>query len=452
MPTSSSLFPPNAWRTTARIPAALLTLALFTACTPDKTDPTGLSPHLNASRDVGPPAEALASPLWQATARTLVSQAAFSPLAGIHAYPLLGVAQYLAVQRAETAIGGRDDDRAKGSGHDDGNGGSARRDIDRGAVAGASVVTLTYLFPSQQTVLEGMVTAQASAGNAKSQAAFAAGEAIGRVVGAEIVARAISDGYSVFANPAPPVGPGFWTTNAPGLPVAGGQFPGITPWFLRSAHQFRPGPPPAFGSRAFNAALAEIRHISDTRTAEQTQIAAFWAFNAGTPTAAGFWLSVPTDSGWVAQHNMSEREVTHMYALTSATMMDATIGCWDAKLTYWLIRPWKADPLIKVLLLEVGKPNHPSYPSGHSCVSSSAASVLSAFFPEKKAQLDAMVIQAGLSRMYGGIHYRFDIEAGQALGRSVARFAIKSDESGRSVLTPQREHGDDDHKGGDGHH
>ena len=111
MPTSSALFPPNAWRTTARIPAALLTLALFTACTPDKTDPTGLSPRLNASRDVGSSAEALASPGWQATARTLVSQAAFSPLAAIHAYPLLGVAQYLAVQRAEAAIGGGDDER-----------------------------------------------------------------------------------------------------------------------------------------------------------------------------------------------------------------------------------------------------------------------------------------------------------------------------------------------------
>jgi hypothetical protein len=61
---------------------------------------------------------------------------------------------------------------------------------------------------------------------------------------------------------------------------------------------------------------------------------------------------------------------------------------------------------------------------------------LEVFFPEKKAQLDAMVIQAGLSRMYGGIHYRFDIDAGQHLGRSVAAFTIHADESGNSVLTP----------------
>jgi membrane-associated phospholipid phosphatase len=447
----SSLLSATALRTTARIATALVTLAFLTACATDKPDPTGLNPTVNASRDVGPAAEVLASPGWQATARTLVSGAAFSPINAGHAYPLLGVAQYLAVQRAEAAIRGGDDEGDKGFGDDNGDTGSRRSATDRGAVAGASVVALSYLFPNKVQMLEDMVTAQANG----QPPAFAAGEAIGRVVGAEIVTRAIGDGFSISLNPAPPVGPGFWTTNAPGLPVAGGQFPGITPWFLNSAHQFRPGPPPAFGSADFNTALAEIRHISDTRTALQTQIAAFWALNAGTPTASGFWLSVPTDSGWVANHHLSERQTTHLYALLSATMMDATIGCWDAKLTYWLIRPWKADPGITVVAA-VGKPNHPSYPSGHSCVSSSAASVLTSFFPEKRAQLDAMVVQAGLSRMYGGIHYRFDIEAGQQLGRSVAQFTIKKDASGKSVLTDKRddadhERGDGEHKGGDDH-
>ena len=62
--------------------------------------------------------------------------------------------------------------------------------------------------------------------------------------------------------------------------------------------------------------------------------------------------------------------------------------------------------------------------------------VLSTFFPEQRDHLDAMVAEAGLSRMYGGIHYRFDIDAGQTLGRSVARFTIAADASGNSVLTP----------------
>jgi membrane-associated phospholipid phosphatase len=419
-------------RTTSRIAATLTLFALVVACTPDQ--------HLTApnkgveERNGVPFTEGLASPAWQQTARDLVSQALYSPINAAHAYPLLGVAQYLAVQEAEAAIG-NDGQTSNSDGNGIGAGGREQLETDRGAVAGASAVVLSYLFPTKVQMLEDMVTAQANAGPGQPHPAFAAAEAIGRAVGATIVTRAIGDGFSVVANPPPPVGPGFWTTNAPGLPVAGGQFPGITPWFLTSGSQFRSAPNPAFGSPAYNTALAEIRQISDTRTTTQTQIAAFWALNAGTPTAAGFWLSVPTDSGWVAAHNMSEREVTHMYALTSATMMDATIGCWDAKLTYWLIRPWKADPGITVVAA-VGKPNHPSYPSGHSCVSSSGAAALSVFFPEKTAQMDAMVIQAGLSRMYGGIHYRFDIDAGRLLGHSVAAFAIAADASGNSILTP----------------
>jgi len=424
--------PSSALRTTSRIAAALSLFALAVACTPDQ--------HLTApnkgveERNGVPFTEGLASPAWQQTARDLVSQAAYSPINAAHAYPLLGVAQYLAVQEAEAAIGS-DGQTSNSSGNGIGAGGRDQLETDRGAVAGASAVVLTYLFPTKAQMLEDMVTAQANAGPGQPHPAFAAAEAIGRAVGQSIVTRAIGDGFSVVLNPPPPVGPGFWTTNAPGLPVAGGQFPGITPWFLTSGSQFRSAPPPAFGSPAFKTALAEIRHISDTRTAEQTAIAAFWALNNGTPTAAGFWLSVPTDSGWVAAHNMSERQVTHMYALTSAAMMDATIGCWDAKLFYWLIRPWKADPGI-VTTVAVGRPNHPSYPSGHSCVSSSAARALATFFPERAAQLDAMVVQAGLSRMYGGIHYRFDIEAGQLLGHSVAAFAIAADASGNSILTP----------------
>jgi membrane-associated phospholipid phosphatase len=338
------------------------------------------------------------------------------------------------VQQAEAAIRG---------------GGRVRLESDRGAVAGASVVVLSYLFPTKVQVLEDLVTAQANAGPGQSHPAFAAGEAIGRAVGAAMVTRARGDGFSIVANPAPPDGPAFWTTNAVGLPVAGGQFAGIARWFLTSASQFRPGPPPAFGSTEFNAALAEVRHISDTRTDEQSRIAGFWALNATTATASGFWLDYASKR--IVEHGLSERAATHVFALLSATMEDATVGCWDAKLTYWLIRPWKADASI-IVLASVGKPNHPSYPSGHSCVSSSGAAVIASFFPERTTELNAMVVEAGLSRMYGGIHYRFDCETGQALGRSVAHFAIEADERGRSELTVRGRDSDDDHGRGGGEH
>ena len=438
MPIRSSHFPSNAPRTIARTTAAFLTAALITACATDQPAPTGLNASLDESRGV-PFTEGLASPAWQLTARNLVSAANQAAVQATHVYPILGVAQYLAVQRAEAAVGDPGIDAANASGNGVGAGGRQRMETDRGAVAGASVVALSYLFPASTSALEAMVTAQANAGPGQSGPmlqAFKAGEAIGRAVGAQIVARAIADHFTDPNTAVPPIGPEFWTSSAiPPTPVAGGQLRGVTPWFLTSSDQFKPDPHPPFGSAAFNDAVAEIRHISDTRTPEQIQIAAFWALSNGTPTTAGFWLAVPTDSGWVAQHSLSERETTHLYALLSSTMFDAQIGCWDEKLRSWLLRPWKADPLITVVAA-VGKPNHPSYPSGHSCLSASGAEVLSTFFPEKRAQLDAMVVQAGRSRMYGGIHYGFDITAGQTLGRNVAHFTIARDASGSSVLTP----------------
>ncbi len=406
-------------------------VALLAACTDQAPTPMGLG--LSASHNGLPFTEGLASPAWQERAAALVSQAGFNPQTATHAYPLLGVAQYLAVQRAEAADGGTDVANEH-AGVGIGAGGRNRLELDRGAVAGASVTVLTYLFPSQAQALADLADAQANAGPGGLHPAFARGEAVGRAVGAEVVARGQTDGFNRPFAGTIPTGPGLWISNTTPATIAGGQLPGVTPWFLTSASQFRPGPPPAFGAAAFLAARDEIRQISDTRTAEQIGIAAYWALSVGTPTTAGFWIQVATDG--INQHSLSEREATHLYALLSATIFDAQIGCWDAKETYWFIRPWQADPLITVVAA-VGKPNHPSYPSGHSCLSASGADVLSMFFPEQRDRLNAMVAEAGLSRMYGGIHYRFDIDAGQELGRNVARFTIAADASGNSVLTPR---------------
>ncbi len=398
--------------------AVTAVVAPILACEPDAS-PARLTAPLVASRSAAS-TEDLASPGWQAIEANLVAQANLAAVVSTRAYSLLGVAQYLAVQRAE---GSRRDGRSR-----DGS--------DAGAVAGASATVLSYLFPLRAQALQDTVKAQRGAGPG-----FARGEVIGRAVGTEIVARAQADGFSTPFTGTIPVGPGLWVSNTTPPTIAGGPLPGVRPWFLTSARQFRPGPPPAFGSADFLAALAEIRHISDTRTAQQIEIATRWAQGAGTPTTAGFWLQVATDG--IESHRLSERQATHLYALLSASMFDAQIGCWDAKEMYWLIRPWQANPGITVVAA-VGKPNHPSYPSGHSCISSSAAAVLSSFFPDERHELSAMVTEAGLSRMYGGIHYRCDIEAGQRLGRSVARFTMRADRSGHSVLTP----GDDNERHG----
>jgi membrane-associated phospholipid phosphatase len=405
-----------------RILAGAVLAATLFACRPD-ANPVG---PIAASRNHDSNSEPLASPAWQDTAAAFVARASLPATTATRGYSLLGVAQYLAVQRAEAARGDRDGE------DDEDEGGRDRRASDRGAVGGASAVVLSYLFPLKVQALEDMVTAQRGVGSAEAQLAFARGEVIGRTVGAAIVTRAGADGFTTpFPYSNVPVGGDGWFSEAPTKSVAGGPLAGTRPWFLGSASQFRPGPPPAFGSPAFLAALAEVRRISDTRTHTQDSIATYWALGATTATTAGFWIQVATVG--INQQGFSERRATHLYALLSAAMFDAQIACWDAKETYWVIRPWQADHAITVVAA-VGKPNHPSYTSGHSCISSSGAEVLKAFFPAQRTRLDAMVMEAGLSRVYGGIHYQFDCDAGQVLGRSVAHLAIAADRSGESVL------------------
>jgi hypothetical protein len=424
----------TSWRAGARTAAALITVALLAACA-DQPGPTALNANGPASLNTVSSALGLASPAWQEKARTFVGLASMSPINAGHAYPLLGVAQYLAVQQAETAIGITGSESSNNSTNGVGAGGRSLLETDRGAVAGASVVVLKYLFPSKATEIDALLATQANAGPGGPQAAFAAGEAIGRAVGADIVTRATHDGFSEPNTAAPSTtGPEVWISSTnPATLTAGGQFPGMILWFpTLTPHEFRSPPPPAFTSARFATDLAEIRQISDTRTAGQGTIAEFWALNAGTPTASGFWLEYASNA-IAHEGDWSERNATHLFALLSATMADATIACWDTKLTYWLVRPWNADALITTLA-KVGKPNHPSYPSGHSCVSSSAGEVLSTFFPGQRTHIADMVTEAGLSRMYAGIHYRFDIEAGQALGKDVALFTIAADRSGHSIL------------------
>ena len=414
------------------IALALGTIAL--ACAPDGRPLGPHAPELFASRAGVPFTEGLSSPGWQGTARALVVQGRLGPIPAARVYALLGVTQYLAVQQAQAAAGA-DPETIDPSGVGIGSGGRTQLEADRGAVAGASAAVLSYLFPAQADALEQRAAAESEAGPGGSHPAFADGEAIGRAAAVGIIARAQTDGFSLPFSGTIPVGPGLWFSSAqPPQPPVAGQLPGVRPWFLTSAGQFLSALPPAFGAPEYLAALAEIRRLSDTRTAQQIEIANFWAQGAGTPTPPGYWNVIATE--YVDQRGPSERDATHVYALLNTAIFDALIGCWTTKQTYWFIRPSQADAGI-TLLPAIGLPNHPSYPSGHSCVSSAATEVLTEFFPEARVRLEALLEEAGLSRMYAGIHYRFDIEAAERMGRATGRFAIEQDRSGGSVLTPQ---------------
>ena len=91
---------------------------------------------------------------------------------------------------------------------------------------------------------------------------------------------------------------------------------------------------------------------------------------------------------------------------------------------YWFIRPPQANTAIVTVF---ATPQHPSYPSAHSCFSGSLSGVLIAAFPSERARLEAVAQEASLSRLYAGIHYRFDMEAGLALGRRAAALALAAD-------------------------
>jgi membrane-associated phospholipid phosphatase len=101
--------------------------------------------------------------------------------------------------------------------------------------------------------------------------------------------------------------------------------------------------------------------------------------------------------------------------------MDAGITCWDTKYFYFYPRPTQMDADIKTL---TGIPNFPAYASGHSTFSAAASTILGHLFPDDAANLDAMAKEASVSRLYGGIHYSMDCQAGLTAGTAIGNFAI----------------------------
>lgn len=394
----------------------LLTSAfVMTACSERATAPVvARSIPSPPSRSVSSFVVTPASLDWQQRARDLVAANSFSPLAAARVYAALSAAEY----RAVMAIDDVDQDGAvpeEGLGA----GGRSALEAHRGAVSGASAQVLAFFFPNSTADLEQLVRNEANAGPGNVHPEFTRGLGVGRDIGDAVVTRARNDHFTVPFTGQIPQGEGFWVANGPPI---GATLSGMTRYFLTSADQFRPPAPPKFGSQDFIIGRDEIRHISDTRTADQRATALQWNYGAGTFTPTGFWDQVTAD--YVQTYGLDERAAAHAFALTTTAMMDAAIGCFEAKYTYWFIRPPQADPLITTVF---PVPNHPSYPSGHSCVSSAAGTVLSYLFPDRTAEVTGWVVDAGLSRMYAGIHYRFDITAGQTLGSNVGNLAISVD-------------------------
>ena len=117
-----------------------------------------------------------------------------------------------------------------------------------------------------------------------------------------------------------------------------------------------------------------------------------------------------------------------LYALIAAAYFDDYIASQDSKFTYWYIRPSQLDPTIQPLF---PTPNFPSYPSNHSTYSAARSEVLAYLFPAHADEVRAMAREAGDSRIWAGIHYQIDLDAGNQLGKAVAqKFIAWANEDG----------------------
>jgi len=231
------------------------------------------------------------------------------------------------------------------------------------AVAGAASTVLAYLYPMDADAVaqqaEAAGRAQLLAG-VQYPSDVAAGLDLGRAVAALAIARAKADGSNVQWTGSVPTAPGHWTGTNPILPLAGTW----KTWVLTSGSEVRPGPPPAYNSVQMATEMAEVKNF--VRTPKSNADAFFWEYAAGGARGYWYWNGQTTNKIWEYRLDRNPPRAARAYALESIAYYDSAVACWDAKYTYWAIRPFQLDPEFKTLFTT---PNHPSYPSAHSCLS-----------------------------------------------------------------------------------
>jgi membrane-associated phospholipid phosphatase len=186
-------------------------------------------------------------------------------------------------------------------------------------------------------------------------------------------------------------------------------------WVIASGDAYRPAPPPLPGSAAFERDVAELRTLSTSRTARQMDMARYWATDAPSVIWEKYMQSE------IAARRLGPLRAARAQALASVAMYDAFVACWDAKFHYWLARPVTMDSSIRTAF---PTPPFPSYPSGHSTISSAAGEVFAELFPDSAATYRQLGLDASLSRVYAAVHYRFDVDAGDSLGIRVGQAVV----------------------------
>lgn len=192
--------------------------------------------------------------------------------------------------------------------------------------------------------------------------------------------------------------PGLWSGKNPMMPMARYNKTLV----LDSSGQFRPGPPPDFAKE-----MEELRNYKQT-----------FRSRANTFHYASISTNDDLLSRKLFEYNLhlNAPRAARIYAARAVMYYDAFAACWDAKYTYWGIRPDQYDPTYKPL---IGTPPFPGYPSGHATMSGAMEVLYSYFFPNEKVLFERIAKEGAESRFQGGIHFRTDNEVGLDLGRKV---------------------------------
>ncbi len=302
-------------------------------------------------------------------------------------------------------------------------------------VAGATVEIMKLLFPTeisyiQQKAADEMRYRMTAGANVRGE--LAAGESLGTQVADVFAARARNDraGKAVgtpaiwlsLQNNATSRGDQYWVSlespsRPPMLPLFGKVIPFL--FDTLTVVKLRPASPNLAGSAAFQQEVAEVLSFSKNPTREHQAQVQFWADGAGTYTPTGHWNAIAADE--FVKQNYSEVRWARNFALLNMAEMDAAICCWDTKYFYFNQRPSQANPAVKTL---TGIPNFPAYTSGHSNFSAAAAAVLTYLLPDRGTKFTDLANQAAMSRLYGAIHYRSDVEVGLQTGAAVGHYAV----------------------------
>jgi hypothetical protein len=363
----------------------------------------------------------------------MVDLVAGSPPAQTRVYAMVNIAMHDAVN---AAVGGPNRSYLTGVGASGGD--------TRAAASQAARNVLVALDPANTAQYDTALAASLALvpdGGAKT-----AGIANGAAHAAAILARRASDGSANSFTYVPGTNPGNWRptppANAPGALAHWGD---VTPFLMSSGEQFRPAPPPALGSAEYAAAYNEVKEIGSlnslTRTADQTASALFWDAANGSP-----WLRIGLLVG--EDETLDTLGFARSYALLTTGLADALIAGFDAKYEYALWRPVTAIRLgdtdgNAATAVDAAwqslfpAPAHPSYLSTHSALSGAGAGILSALFGDTQGftftiagdtrsftGLQQAALDGANSRLWGGIHFRFDNDAGLATGYQIAQLAM----------------------------